>query len=81
MVYYSNNFHSFSADKTQVKDDDDSTSPKSAPTDEGFGTFTKTTPRDKDSAATSDGSSADQTDVEVDHLETETEEAGSITEW
>lgn len=57
-------------------EDTDKTSPKSAPnTDEGFGTFTKTTPRGKDSA--SEGSD-DHTDCEVDHLSAE---PGSITEW
>ncbi|XP_067935428.1 interaptin-like [Watersipora subatra] len=58
-------------------EEDDRTSPKSAPnTDEGFGTFTKTTPRGKDSA--SEGSD-DHTDCDVDHLTTP--EPGSITEW
>ena len=56
--------------------DEDRTSPKSGPnTDEGFGTFTKTTPRGKDSASEGSG---DHTDCEVDHLE---QEPTSITEW
>lgn len=63
------------SDKYHDDDDADRTSPKSAPTDEGFGTFTKTTPRGKDSASEA---SDDHTDCEVDQL---TPEPTSITEW